>query len=301
MRFLDSVFALFETLHSDLKILAERIHDHAKATENASAADKTQDIPQPFAISIPEGIENRKSVADKKDSTDYQNKTLFWQRFTFYALVVYAFVTLLIYCANKKAADAATKTADTDARPYVVVDNVWKAHKPPDDEDKTITRLDPCSADTQKICFDLFYTVTGHTPAIDVRRNIHVLLKESDIDAEKVVSDLPIKWSEPKIGGNPPMSSRQHEWIDSAEHETLSAGQIDQMLHDQIQMYVYGAIEYRDMFDACHVTRFCFVERVKKVCRPEGCFDNCAFGNSIDEDRDVQKCPKKERSHGNEQ
>jgi len=182
--------------------------------------------------------------------------------------------------AAKDAAQIADKSFKTDARPYVVVDNVWKAQKPDKDIKGTqIIPFAPCSDDLGHVCVRLFYTVTGHTPAIGVRRHIRVLVQSDPIAAESTIDSFKPECPE-RPEGNPPMSTGNHNWDDPSK-EVFPPDEIERMLNDKVRMYVYGAIEYRDLFDRCHVTRFCFVERVKERCAPEGCFDNCKYGNWI--------------------
>ena len=94
MRFLDSIFAVIDTFHDDLKELAQSIRNHAEATRNSANASKAHGVPQPATISIPDGVESRKSTADKKDDAKYQDQTLFWQRLTFFALRLFTLPSL---------------------------------------------------------------------------------------------------------------------------------------------------------------------------------------------------------------
>ncbi len=110
MLFLDSILAIIDRFHADLKGLADSIRYHA---DKAAEPSKVHDISPLLTVTIPEGIENRKSASDKKDDTDYQTKTLFWQRLTFISLVVYSFFTFLIYWTNHTSADAAKQSANT--------------------------------------------------------------------------------------------------------------------------------------------------------------------------------------------
>ncbi|MGA2100854.1 MAG: hypothetical protein ABSG34_07095, partial [Candidatus Sulfotelmatobacter sp.] len=134
MRFLENLFSAFEAFHGDLNNLAKRIHENTEAIKNSDDSQQDHAIPNPLPLVVPEGIEYRKSASDKKSDSDYQDKSLFWQRWTFFALVVYAVFTLMIYCATKKSADAADSAAntahqallDTRAiyRPFIVVKDV---------------------------------------------------------------------------------------------------------------------------------------------------------------------------------
>ncbi len=110
MGFIDNIFKIVGTFHGDLQRLADSIDNQNESRTKAAASQQHRDIPQPLSIIVPEGIENRKSAADSKADSDYQGKNLLWQRWTFFALVVYAIVTILIYCANRKAAQAAQDT-----------------------------------------------------------------------------------------------------------------------------------------------------------------------------------------------
>jgi hypothetical protein len=165
MRFLEKLFSIVDTFHKDLKTLAERIHDNTEAAKDRNTADKTQNIPQPFAVSIPEGIENRKSAADKKDEATYQDKTLFWQRWTFVALVVYALFTLFIYCANKRVADIASRQLEMSERPWVSSET---------------NIAGPVIFDSEGIHgrFDVHLSATGHSPAVGVRVNAKIAIAE---------------------------------------------------------------------------------------------------------------------------
>jgi hypothetical protein len=190
--------------------------------------------------------------------------------------------------ANKLTGEA----FETDARPYIVVDNVWKANKPDKDtpdkdtRDAKITPFAPYADTPHPIVVKLFYTVTGHTPAIGVRRRIRVLSEDTPSRAKETIESLPTECPNPR-DSNPPMSTGTHVWNDPSEEDVFAPEQIKRMLNDEIAMYVYGAIEYRDLFGKCHVTRFCFTEPVTKSCAPEGCFENCTWGNWIDKTGDV--------------
>lgn len=236
-------------------------------------------------------------------------RNVFWNKsfWTFAATVVMAVATAIyaIYAARqwraindqlpelRKSAEAAktaakaasrnARTADesfkTAARPYIVIDNIQKADK------KTGARIF-CSTKLEEICVRIYYTVTGQTPAISVQREAHVLFEKNWEVAKNAINNWTPKCLE-SPDGFPPMSTTHHIW-DEPIAETLSPNEASLLLKDRGIVYVYGAIKYRDLLKHRHVTRFCFVQSVIPHCPKEGCFDNCEFGNYIDQPEDVR-------------
>jgi hypothetical protein len=106
------------------KTLQRQTKDITKTYENARA----NIAPSPEVktiVNLPERIEIRKENSEKKATETYQSRTLFVQRATLVAIVIYAILTAFIYCANKKAAEAAKSAADTARDSLVRGNRPW--------------------------------------------------------------------------------------------------------------------------------------------------------------------------------
>jgi hypothetical protein len=86
-------------------------HEHEKAKEMSNISGNVH-VTGEIETHIPPKLAKEREAAEvKKDSRD--SKRLILEYATVGLIAIYAFVTILMYCANKKAADAAKSAANT--------------------------------------------------------------------------------------------------------------------------------------------------------------------------------------------
>jgi hypothetical protein len=102
----------------------------APADHQSSAKEHPKDcgvyIRNGVEIDLSENLRTQQH-AEQIERTTHSDKQLFWARFTFWGLVAYTTITGLMYCANKKAAEAAKQSADTARDALVVSERAFVA------------------------------------------------------------------------------------------------------------------------------------------------------------------------------
>ncbi len=284
-----------QSIRDGIVSINESLQEQSEAERRSKQSKQPEQVSSPTIISIPEGVEVRKNATDQAGDNERHAQNLLIQRsirniqkWTLIAVSVYAAVATFQWFQMKRATDIAAEAFTTDARPYVVIDNVKRNFIVTNKQTDAFKIIPQCFDNSGRICVELDYTVTGRTPAIGVQRVIHVISEENPINAKQKIESL-ITQCPQQANGWPPMSTGSHQWIDSSA-ETFTPEQAERIVNDKAIMYVYGAIQYRDLFLKCHVTRFCFVQPVQSQCPDKGgCSGNCEYGNWIDRDEDLPK------------
>lgn len=118
----------FDLLRYDLHGIRDAIHEQSGATRDANAAEHTEKSSEPLPIIVINGIETHKSAADHKEEGEYQNRNLFWQKSTFWAVVIYAGLTALQAYLTFGIANTSQKTYAATVRPYIGIEKIKLSH-----------------------------------------------------------------------------------------------------------------------------------------------------------------------------
>jgi hypothetical protein len=110
---------------------------------------------------------------------------------------------------------------------------------------------------------------TGKTPALDVVISNQISYYPSDAKESDLPWSLPASQSKTMIGPN------QHQYSDNAliGGNSLSEGNLRDLREDRTRLFVYGTIDYVDIFKVPHFTKFCV------FWNGTGDFTACPFGN----------------------
>ncbi len=166
-------------------------------------------------------------------------------------LFVYTIYTIKMYHANKQAADAATKAAQTagdtlqelrnEQRPWIVV------------KDAKIVRLEPNAQGQVEIVFSNF----GHTPALDARFVSRVHVSTDPNDALPPLGPLEDEITPAIVAPTMEMTTRVHT-ID-----ILNAQTVERAKKPDVRYYVYGEGTYTDTtpLRQIHHLQFCVYVR----------------------------------------
>jgi hypothetical protein len=90
--------SLLDRLHD----IHDAVKDQGKATRESYSAQQAQRKSEPTVVKVIESVVTRKDSADKKQESDYQDLTLFWQRLTFWAVFGYAALTGYQACLTRR-------------------------------------------------------------------------------------------------------------------------------------------------------------------------------------------------------
>jgi hypothetical protein len=185
----------------------------------------------------------------------------------------------------KRAPNNAEKAFRTEKGAQIAVDNIrWRFIEK---AEKRIPFDQICADDGVKkhLCILFEFTNGGGTPASDIHIFAHVIPTTEIEHARATIDALPRPvFGEPE--GYQPASAGKHGWnVSSIEEVCNSKPCINtkdawDMIHKKTPLYIYGIVQYRDIFDGEHITRFCFFQP------PYGAMDSCLFGNYMDMPKD---------------
>jgi hypothetical protein len=158
---------LTKKFRKDLRLsISELTKETRKQTEAICSATKTTHPQQspPEIASLINSVETVKSSqnATQQDSSRWQRRN-FWVQFAGVAiLLAYTVFTGLMYCANKKSANAAKSAADTAARQLELAERPWV--------DANVAIDGPLSWDINggNMALKVAMRNTGHSPALSV-------------------------------------------------------------------------------------------------------------------------------------
>lgn len=132
----------------------------------------------------------------------------------------------------------------------------------------------------------------GKTPATEIHVTAHVLPPTDVVHAREKVDSLGFE-ALGKPEGRDPASAGSHEWNESSVEEICESGacirqtDANNMINGDADLYIYGVLQYRDIFRKQHATRFCYFRPSGLKCpMPGGCLDTCPFGNWLDKPGD---------------
>jgi hypothetical protein len=235
MHFLEKAIKALNTLLADLKAIGDGLRENKDAIRDSNAARQSQNIPQPFSIRIPEGVETRQSASEAEKKTKHQNKILFWQKVTFWAVAAYACIAALQLYATREA-------SYEDQRPWVAGDH-W--------EFPYVFTLssDPCS---DRRCVGIYIRNYGRTPAMNVKGGAKVTISSDDSSPIPGPTDLrPLRGVLPNDQTALWFTERMKP-EDLAEYAKVG------------RLYVRARIEYCDIWDNFNWTNFCIYHESNK-------------------------------------
>jgi hypothetical protein len=207
--------------------------------------------------------------------------------------LIYAFVTGLQWYAMRESNQNTRDAFETEASAQIAVTNIqWRVNQA-----QAMGRI--CADDGVKehICFRLDFINGGKTAATDTLTTVHIL-PPKDIPAAQELIEKHFKlppFGEPQ-GRLPVSTGPLHNWDQSSIEEICESRncilrtEANSMIEGEKALYIYGAIQYWDIFKRQHATRFCFVRPPVKTCTypAGGCMNPCPFGNWVDKEGDTK-------------
>ncbi len=266
------------------------------------AADHTQETQPPSPpIVTPSTTQQcckHKEITCNQKRDWIDKTTIGLEAFGLSVLIIYTIATLGLWCITKDSFVVGT-------RAQIVVTNFgWRTTAVTKDSDKHAIQqiCDPDGTGVRHICFDVGYSNGGKSPAYGVQKIFHVLRPSQFLKAQETIDNLPIPAFSHLAAQGYPMSAETHLWGDHTIEpicegvDCVTAEEADEMINQDLPLYIYGIIRYHDIFGEEHTTRACF-QRPKQVTKekcqlPGGCFGYCEFGNWVDKPGDVPP-PKK--------
>jgi hypothetical protein len=189
-------------------------------------------------------------------------------------LAIYTGYTIKMYRANKQAADAATSAAATakstldsssqsfkqEERAYVAVTYAIMSNPP-------ICKF----VKGNRVCVDVHCANSGRTPAVGMRLHRYATFGG---DSERTIKQMKIPTYAVPDGAM--MGNVGDQW-GTAPTDPVDATTAKKLINADIPVYIYGLIQYFDIFGEYHETGFCY-ERVIH----SNAFIGCEFGNWFD-------------------
>lgn len=164
--------------------------------------------------------------------------------------------------SSKSVSEASLSAFKMEQRAYIAVTNYAPSGDP--------VLVDPNGS--KHYCIDVHLSDGGRTPAIGTWTTRKVAFGK---DGESIVKKFVVPPYPPSVGDVAGPGS--DKWV-TACSEAVDAKTMDELVHQQIDTYVYGVIQYKDIFGDSHQTGFCG-DRGRGFIP----FANCKFGNWFDE------------------
>jgi hypothetical protein len=106
------------------------------------------------------------------------------------------------------------------------------------------------------IYFEVFIVNSGRTPALKVQTNI--MARSFPIGTEFVAEYPPSLNALPHYGGSAVVQPRMEIFLRTQPTPPITQEMIDALRSSQIVFYIYGKIDYEDVFERSHHTTFCY-------------------------------------------
>jgi hypothetical protein len=195
-------------------------------------------------------------------------------------LGIYTLFTIKMYRANKQAADAATSAAATakstldsssrsfrqEERAYAAVTNALMSNPP-------ICQI----PGPKRVCVDVHCANSGRTPAIGIRIHRYATFGGH---SEQTIREMKVPIYTTPDGT---MLGNVGESMGTAATNPVDDATAQKLINADTPVYIYGVIQYFDIFGEYHETGFCY-ERVFHSTK----FISCDFGNWFDKRPDQQ-------------
>ena len=243
---------LLELMGSDIREIRDAIQEQSKTARDAYNAHFDQNVPRPTPVVVVESIETRKSAIDNKNDSTYQCKNLFWERWTFLALVIYAGIAAFQWWEMKKSVkkmDEAIAAANRSAGAAETANlNAIKSERPW----LGVTSFQPHTLEPgASAAVSLNITNGGKRPALIVRSEM---------------SWRTYKYFPEKPSYSKPLTKPSHTLLvqntaitmTMPDNIVLTKEQLTVMDRNGWHLYVYGHTEYIDVgTKEPHTTLFC--------------------------------------------
>jgi len=214
--------------------------------------------PKNCNVSIRGGVEidlsqnlGTKHEAEHEERTTHDNKQLFWARLTLWALVAYTFVTILMYCANRKAANAAESAAKTARDGLgITVEQVHVSQR------AYLTTYDFSIPEplqpNHPVRAILTIKNSGPTPATDIHFAFQVFITDRKLvkltAIGKAPSDSKTPFSTTFLGAQQPNSRPNEAWLDGNRNRLLNSDEFNAINAGTKFLYAVAVIDYLDVF-----------------------------------------------------
>ncbi len=172
----------------------------------------------------------------------------------------------------KKTLDASGKAFQVEQRAYVYITAAMMSTPP--------ICIIPGKKDT-RVCADVHVANSGKTPAIGPRIVRYATFGEN---AEKMIKKMKIPSYDHPEGG---MLGNIGDQFGTAATDPVDEKTAHQLVDGDESIYIYGVIQYFDIFSAYHETGFCSRRVPKSIS-----FIDCGFGNWFDVRPDYTKQAK---------
>ena len=246
-------------------------------TSERDPARENNPTPQPppaVASSPPPPTNIRYEIICKTEKDRWDKIKPFVEVLGIALLAIYTAFTIKMYHANKMAADAARDAATIakstlesssqsfkqEERAYVATTNALMSN-PPICQTPGPTR----------VCADVHCANSGRTPAIGIRFHRYATF---GTDSEQKIKQMKIPAYASPAGTM--LGNVGDQW-GTAPTDPVDTATAQKLIDADIPIYIYGVIQYFDIFGEYHETGYCY-ERVLHSTA----FISCDFGNWFD-------------------
>ncbi len=253
--------------------------------DSDSAADKRSDNPNiiPARIQIsfpPEDKEEQRTYRERHYALQKSMKRAAW--FTFWAVFIYAALTLAIFYAAKKSADAAKSAADIAKDTMRLDQRAWIG----------VAFGQRPMVKGAPLIVPIKLTNTGKTPAINVHGAIIInLLRENEepdfefknghpgylIDIQTIIPNLPQETGFPAVAKYAPEARVNPILVTDAVNKGIQSG--------KLYIAIHGEIRYEDIFGISHWIRFCGYSDKAVEIRQQSVASGCGQYNDVDKNK----------------
>lgn len=248
---------LLTALHRTLDEQTKAIHESTKAKNIAQAPQQILST-----VNLPDSIEIHHSADEAREQRGYQNRTVLLSFVTFLAVAIYAFIVYFQYREMINATGAAQQAVQESRLTRQQSEKMLNAtieqfHL---DQRAWIAPYGISSFSIQEntpLTFEVEITNSGKTPALEMTRD---MMARSYLAGQKflpVYEEPPA--NAPEEASKGVMFPGVHAKINTAPPLLIPSKGIEQLKNRTIILYVYGRINYRDVFNVKHLTTFCFV------------------------------------------
>ena len=260
-----------------------------------SNSHEGQSFPQgPLSVvCVPSTLTDREQTEKKKNRR--RKAISFWVRIASLALLaLYAVVTILIWCATKKDADAARSAAETATRQEAFLEvsqRPWveiSLADPPIDQQQSVPPtipINPRQPLLQEVSysFNIMLKVYGNTPAlqsytkmqpefVSLPNQVNVGLQNIPIPANRSCAQ-DAKWEVGRHAYFPTGSYR-----DFSNRFIADTGDMKKLMARQDALFWIGCVRYEDGFQRRYQSNFCFYWSASET--PWG-WARCLTGNDL--------------------
>lgn len=239
-----------------LSLLDQDIQEQTKVVRDSNKAHSAQSQPSPnipIEVKVPQGVEVRTEESEKQSEKTYQGWSLFLQGATLVAVSIYALVAIFRWCEMRRAAKAAAGANRIAAQTLRENERAWAA---PHITNQIFGKNLPLEIIVK-------FANTGRTPAIHVQTCVVSEIVEKT--RPNIDISCPDSIKSPGLGIIFPN--------DSIERMTNAVGQggkanidpqgllreglMKELRHWDKNVWVYGRIDYWDIYQRPHWATFC--------------------------------------------